>query len=331
METNLRCHTVHKQMDIDRSPYDRCNEVGQQLYHGGFFMDLLRRIRLFMEMIKFEHTIFALPYAYIGMILASYYTNGHMPRWETVFWITLAMVGARSAAMALNRLIDRTIDAKNPRTENRELPRGVISVGETVVFIILSFLLLGVSAWMLNPFAFYLMPIAVVVLVIYPYSKRFTWLCHLVLGIADALAPMGAWIAVTGRFDLPGVVLALAVAVWIAGFDIIYACMDVDFDRKEGIYSIPAKFGIRNGLHISRFLHISTVLLFAILPIYLNLGFIYEIGVLIVAFLLIVEHRLVTPEDMTRINTAFFTVNSIIASVAFLFTLTDITLRIGQL
>jgi 4-hydroxybenzoate polyprenyltransferase len=288
----------------------------------------MSKIRLFLEMIKFEHTIFALPYAYIGMILASYYTTGKMPGWMTVFWITCAMVGARSAAMALNRLIDRTIDAKNPRTANRELPRGLISIKETTVFIILSFLLLGISAWMLNPLCFYLMPVAVVVLVIYPYCKRFTWLCHLVLGIADALAPLGAWIAVTGRFDLPGIVLAAAVAVWIAGFDIIYACMDVDFDRKEGIYSIPAAFGIKNGLHISRFLHIATVFLFAILPFFLKLGTVYEIGVAIVALLLIIEHRLVSPKDMSKINTAFFTVNSVIASVAFLFTLTDISIHL---
>jgi 4-hydroxybenzoate polyprenyltransferase len=288
----------------------------------------MRKVRLFMEMIKFEHTIFALPYAYIGMILASYYTNGRMPGWMTVFWITMAMMGARSAAMALNRLIDCSIDAKNPRTANRELPRGLISAKETAVFILLSFLLLGISAWMLNPLCFYLMPIAVVVLVVYPYCKRFTWLCHLVLGIADALAPLGAWIAVTGRFDLPGIVLAGAVAVWIAGFDIIYACMDVDFDRKEGIYSIPAAFGIENGLQVSRLLHIATVLLFAILPLFLKLGFIYEIGVAIVALLLVIEHRLISPEDMSRIHTAFFTVNSVIASVAFLFTFTDISVRI---
>lgn len=284
----------------------------------------MHKIRLFFQLVKFEHTLFALPYAYIGMVLASYYLTGHMPGWETVVWITLAMVGARSAAMALNRLIDRHIDARNPRTANRELPRGVISLRETVVFIILSFLLLGWSAWMLNPLAFSLMPVAVFVLVLYPYTKRFTWLCHFVLGIADSLAPLGAWIAVTGRFDLPGILLAAAVAVWIAGFDMIYACMDVDFDRREGIYSVPAIFGIDKGLILSRILHVITVLLFAILPLYLRLGLIYEAGVAVVALLLLWEHRLISPEDMSRINTAFFTVNSIIAAVAFLFTFTDL-------
>lgn len=288
----------------------------------------MKRIRLFLEMIKFEHTVFALPYAYIGMIMASFYKYGTWPGWQTFFWITMAMVGARSAAMALNRLIDKQIDAKNPRTAERELPRGAISSVETMVFIAGSFLLLGISAWMLNPLAFYLMPVAVAVLVLYPYTKRFTWACHLVLGIADGLAPLGAWIAVTGRFDMPGILLAGAVAAWIAAFDIIYASQDVEFDRKEGLYSIPSRFGIARGLWISRLLDMLTVVLFLLIPQFVSLGAVYYIGVAAVALLLVYEHMIISPKDMSKIDIAFFKVNSIIATVAFIFTLTDIGLQL---
>lgn len=281
-------------------------------------------------MIKFEHTIFALPYAYIGMIMASFYKDGTWPGWRTFFWVTLAMVGARSAAMALNRLIDRQIDAKNPRTADRELPKGAITSFETLLFIIASLVLLGISAWMLNPLCFYLMPLAVFFLVVYSYTKRFTWACHLVLGITDGLAPLGAWIAVTGKFDLPGLLLAGAVAAWIAAFDIIYACQDVEFDRREGLYSIPARFGIAEGLWISRALDVLTIVLFLLIPLYVSLGPIYYVGVVVVAALLVYEHLIISPNDMSRIDIAFFKVNSIIATVAFLFTFTDIGLRLWR-
>lgn len=288
----------------------------------------MSKIRIFLEMIKFEHTIFALPYAYIGMIMASFYKNGMWPGWNTFFWVTMAMVGARSAAMALNRLIDKQIDAKNPRTSDRELPRGAITASETVAFILGSFALLGVSAWMLNPLCFYLMPVAVFFLVLYPYTKRFTWACHLVLGITDGLAPLGAWIAVTGRFDIPGLLLAGAVAAWIAAFDIIYACQDVEFDTHEGLYSIPSRFGIAGGLWISRALDVLTIVLFLLIPLYVSLGAIYYVGIVAVAALLVYEHLIISPNDMSRIDIAFFKVNSIIATVAFLFTFTDIGLRL---
>ncbi|GAX90317.1 UbiA-like polyprenyltransferase [Effusibacillus lacus] len=288
----------------------------------------MSKVRLFLEMIKFEHTIFALPYAYIGMIMASFYKNGDWPGWGIFFWITMAMVGARSAAMALNRLIDMKIDAKNPRTADRELPRGAISILETVAFIVLSLGLLGVSAWMLNPLCFYLMPVAVFFLVLYPYTKRFTWACHLILGITDGLAPLGAWIAVTGSFDLPGLLLAGAVAAWIAAFDIIYACQDVDFDLREGLHSIPSRFGIAGGLWISRILDVATIVLFLLIPLYVQLGWIYLIGVAVVAVLLVYEHLIISSHDMSRIDIAFFKVNSIVATVAFVFTFTDIAWRL---
>lgn len=286
------------------------------------------KIRLFLEMIKFEHTIFALPYAYIGMVMASFYTVGDWPSWATFFWVTLAMVGARSAAMGLNRVIDAAIDAKNPRTATREIPRGAIKKVEAWLFILASFVVLGVSAWMLNPLCFYLLPVAVFFLVLYPYTKRFTWACHLVLGIADALAPLGGWIAVTGRFDTPALLLGGAVAVWIAAFDIIYACQDVEFDRKHGLNSIPSRFGIANALRISRLMHVLTIVLFALVPLFVDLGMLYWIGVAVVAMLLWYEHRIISPHDMSRIDVAFFTVNSYVASVAFVFTLGDIGLKL---
>ncbi|MGB8957172.1 MAG: UbiA-like polyprenyltransferase [Tumebacillaceae bacterium] len=288
----------------------------------------MSKIRLFLEMIKFEHTIFALPYAYIGMVMASYYTTGDWPGWGTFIWVTLAMVGARSAAMGLNRVIDAAIDARNPRTANREIPSGKIKSLEAWLFILLSFVLLGVSAWMLNPLCFKLMPLAVAVLVLYPYCKRFTWACHLVLGVADSFAPLGGWLAVTGHFDLPAILLGLAVAIWIAAFDIIYACQDVEFDRKNGLHSIPSRFGIAGGLMISRIMHISTIILFALVPLYVDLGLFYWLGVLGVALLLWYEHRIISPNDMSKIDIAFFTVNSYVASVAFIFTFADIGFKL---
>ncbi|TCP54559.1 4-hydroxybenzoate polyprenyltransferase [Tumebacillus sp. BK434] len=288
----------------------------------------MSKIRLFLEMIKFEHTIFALPYAYIGMVMASYYTTQSWPPLMTFVWVTLAMVGARSAAMGLNRVIDAAIDARNPRTANREIPSGKIKSVEAWLFIIGSLALLGVSAYMLNPLCFALLPLAVAVLVLYPYCKRFTWACHLVLGLADSFAPLGGWIAVTGSFDMPSLLLAGAVAVWIAAFDIIYACQDVEFDKKNGLHSIPVRFGIAGGLRLSRMMHILTIVLFALVPLYVDLGIVYWIGVAAVAGLLWYEHRIISPNDMSRIDLAFFTVNSYVASVAFVFTLADIAISL---
>jgi 4-hydroxybenzoate polyprenyltransferase len=288
---------------------------------------LIEKIKKFNRLIMFEHTIFALPYAYLGTFLASYSTTGKLPSLYTLIWVTLAMVGARSAAMALNRLIDRKIDAKNPRTSNRELANKTMSIIEVILFTLGSLLLMAIAAYNLNILCFQLFPVALVILILYPYTKRFTWLCHIVLGIADALAPLGGWIAVTGNFDVPAFVLAGAVAAWIAGFDIIYACQDVEFDKKEGLYSIPARFGVRNALHISTALHIVTLLLFSILPLFAQLGVVYYVGIAIVAILLLIEHLIISPNDMSKIHTAFFTVNSYIALVAFAFTLADILIN----
>lgn len=289
---------------------------------------VLSRVRDFSEMIKFEHTIFALPFAYLGAFLA----KRGIPSGYEIFWVTLAMVGARTAAMALNRLIDRHIDARNPRTASRALPKGLLSVAEVWVYIFLSWSLLLVSAWKLNPtnvavpLTVKLMPIAVFVLTMYSYTKRFTWACHLVLGLSLGLAPVGSWVAVTGRVDLPAIVLGLTVLTWSAGFDVIYACQDHDFDSMEGIYSIPAVFGIRKALTISSILHVLTVVFLVLTGILLKMSYFYWIGVLVAAAILVYEHSLVTPTDLSKLNAAFFNMNGILSVIVFLFSLADIVL-----
>jgi len=286
----------------------------------------LKKVRTFAEMIKFEHTVFALPFAYLGAFLA----NRGFPPAGQLLWITLAMVGARTAAMALNRLIDRNIDARNPRTAERAIPKGILSVTEVWLYVAASWALLLVAAWQLNPLnqpvplTVKLMPIAVFVLTVYPYTKRFTWLCHLVLGVADGLAPLGAWIAVTGRFELPGVLLGTAVAVWVAGFDVIYACQDYEFDRAEGLHSIPAKFGIKRALIISKLLHILTILFLGWAGLVLDLGYLYWIGVIVAIGIFVYEHSLVTPTDLSRLDAAFFNMNGVLSVLVFGFTLADI-------
>ncbi|MGB9805070.1 UbiA-like polyprenyltransferase, partial [Desulfofundulus sp.] len=212
---------------------------------------LVYKTRIVLEMIKFEHTIFALPFAYAGAVLV----QKQIPSFHDLLWITLAMVGARTAAMSLNRLIDRHIDALNPRTANRALPRGLVSLKEVWLLIILSFALLFLSAYQLSPLAFKLFPVAVAVLSFYSFTKRFSWTCHLFLGLALGLAPVGAWIAIANRFALAPVIIGIGVLFWVAGFDIIYACDDYDFDLKYGIHSIPARFGLKRALLISAIFH----------------------------------------------------------------------------
>ncbi|MCL6610937.1 MAG: putative 4-hydroxybenzoate polyprenyltransferase [Peptococcaceae bacterium] len=279
-----------------------------------------RKIRIFLEMIRVEHTLFALPFAYTGAVLV----ERKIPSGHDLLWITLAMVGARSAAMSLNRIIDLRIDAKNPRTANRALPRGLLSVAEVWVYVVLSFALLFVSAYNLSPLALELFPVAVAVLVFYPYTKRFTWACHLVLGLALGLAPLGAWIAIAGRFDPAPLVMAAGVMFWVAGFDIIYACDDYDFDRAEGIYSIPARYGIKTGLRVSAAFHVFALALFISVALMLRLGVLYYAGMTLAAALLFYQHRLVKPDDLSRSGTAFFNLNAALSVAAFIFTLLDV-------
>lgn len=273
--------------------------------------------------IMVEHTIFALPFAYIGLFLSA----GGWPGWWPFWWVTLAMVGARTAAMSFNRVIDAEIDAANQRTAHRPIPSGQLSRRSVVLVAIAGVILLLISAWQLNPLCFALAPIAVVALTGYSFTKRFTWLSHFALGVTDAMAPAGGWLAVQPNFSLPMVLLALAVAIWIAGFDIIYACQDVEFDRAYGLHSIPARFGIPTALRISRMCHGIMVALLLGLGVSMGLGVLYYVGVAVAAGLLIYEHSLVTPRDMSRIHVAFFTVNSYVASVLFFFVLADLLLE----
>lgn len=287
-----------------------------------------KKLRIILEMIKFEHTIFALPFAYMGAILGSMETDGHLPTWSQIGWVTLAMVGARSAAMALNRLIDRHIDAKNPRTSNRAIPAGKLSLPFVWGFIIVSFILLFFAAFQLNRLSVYLVPVAVFLLIFYSYTKRFTWACHFVLGITNAAGPLGGWIAVTGSFDPAAWVLFVTVALWVAGFDIIYACQDISFDRKENIYSIPARFGIRASLWISSLLHVGTAIGLLALIWMTHLQIWFAIGVIIALVILVYEHSILSPTDLSRLNTAFFTMNGFLSVIVFLFALVDVLLQI---
>ena len=271
----------------------------------------MTRVATFLEAIKFEHTIFALPFAYVGMLLAA---DG-APALGKIFWITVAMAGARTLAMALNRLIDREIDARNPRTANRALPRGHLAPSEMAGYALVAAAVLGIAAWRLNPLCLVLMPGAVVLLVGYSYTKRFTWLCHLALGAAIGLAPVGAWVAVTGTVDPRSLILWLAVGTWIAGFDVLYACQDVEVDRAQHLYSIPARFGVGAALGISAALHVVTVAALVWAGTLTGLGAAYWLAVGVAAVLLVYEHNLLRPHDLSRLNLAFFNVNGYIALV----------------
>lgn len=284
----------------------------------------MRKLRIFLDAIKFEHTIFALPFAYLGMVLAARANHG-WPGFDKLLWITLAMAGARTLAMALNRLIDSRLDALNPRTANRALPKKQLSVAEMVVYSAIAAALLAVSAWQLNPLCFALAPVALLFLVGYSYTKRFTWLCHLALGLTDGIAPIGGWLAVNPTISVanlvPPFLLGLAVAAWVGGFDLIYSCQDIEFDRTHGLYSIPARFGPARALQISEMAHGASVGLLAAVGGILHLAWPFWIAVGVAAWLLIWEHRLVKPDDFSQLDIAFFKMNGYIAVSVFAFSL----------
>ena len=274
-------------------------------------MPRFERLRVVLEMIKFEHTLFALPFALAGMLLA----GGGWPAAPTVGWILVAMVGARSAAMGFNRWADRSIDAANPRTATRALPAGRVSPGFVAAFVAGSLALLVLAAWRLNPLCLALSPLAIAILLGYSYAKRFTWGSHLLLGVALAGAPLGAWIAVAGALATAPLVLAAAVVTWVAGFDVLYALQDREFDRRAGLFSIPARFGVTASLWISGLLHVATLALLAALPFLYapGLGAAYWAGVAGCAALLAVQHALVRPGDLSRLDAAFFTANGLLS------------------
>jgi 4-hydroxybenzoate polyprenyltransferase len=271
-------------------------------------------VRHFLDAIKFEHTVFALPFAYVSMVLAA---DG-WPGWSTVIWVTLAMTGARTLAMSVNRLADRFIDAANPRTARRHLPARLLTTAQVTVAAVAAGALLLLSASMLNPLCLALAPLAVLFLVGYSYTKRFTWLSHWILGFTDGIAAAGGWIAVRAAFAPPVYVLWFALTVWIAGFDLIYACQDVEFDRGHRLYSVPARFGIPAALATARGCHVLTIAAFALLGWMMGLGWLYGLGVAVVAGLLVYEHSLVSPGDLSRLDVAFFNVNGYIAVILFL-------------
>lgn len=277
---------------------------------------VIGRAVVFGRMIKFSHSVFALPFALTSAFLA----GGFGVRPGQLGWILLAMVGARSAAMGFNRLVDHEIDARNPRTAGRELPRGVLSRAEVWAFVVASSAALVLAAGMLNPLCLALSPVALAIVFGYSYAKRFTTLSHLFLGLALGVAPVGAWLAIRGRLDIVPVVLALAVVTWVAGFDTIYSCQDVDFDRQHGLFSLPARWGVARALGIARGLHATTVVLLASLYGLTPLHPVYLAGVAGVAVLLVYEHSLVRPDDLRRVDAAFFTVNGWIGVGYFLCT-----------
>ena len=264
-----------------------------------------------LDAIKFEHTVFALPFAYIAMVLAA----GGWPGGWTVGWATAAMVGARTCAMATNRVVDRFIDARNPRTAQRHLPTGSLRVDELQLLAAAGAVLMFIAAAMLNSLCLALAPLALAFLIGYSYTKRFTWTSHWILGFTDGIAAAGGWIAVRGAFDAPAIILWFALTVWIAGFDLIYACQDVEVDRAQGLHSVPARFGVPTALAAARVNHALTAAALALLGWLTGLGLLYWLGWAAVVALLVYEHSLVSPRDLSRLDIAFFNVNGYIALI----------------
>jgi 4-hydroxybenzoate polyprenyltransferase len=282
-----------------------------------------RKLKIIFDMIKFEHTIFALPFA----IMSAFIASDGLPPLDKCGWILAAMVGARSCAMAFNRLVDAKIDGTNPRTAMRAIPAGLITTSSVWIFTVVSAALLVFSAYKLNPLAFALSPLALGITMGYSYAKRFTSLSHFWLGLSLSIAPIGAWIAVEGRFDWTPMLLGLSVLLWTAGFDIIYACQDFEFDRRTRLHSIPARFGIRRALWLSAVLHVITVSILVGLSVLPNLGVLYLIGVGVVTLILVYEHAIVGPNDLSRVNLAFFTLNGMVSLILSVLSVADLLIR----
>jgi 4-hydroxybenzoate polyprenyltransferase len=284
---------------------------------------MVRNLRVTLEMIKWEHSIFALPFALCGAMLAA---NG-IPHWRQLVWIIVAMVAARSAAMAFNRLADASIDGANPRTQTRALPAGTLSRGFVSSFVMVSCVIFVLAAAQLNRLTLELSPIALAVVLSYSYTKRFTRWSHLVLGLALGIAPAAAWIAVRGSLDVRILLLTLAVTFWVGGFDVLYACQDCEFDRSTGLHSVPRYFGIKKALSIARVFHVLMLVSLVALVMAFGLGKTAATGVFVVALLIAYEHSLVKPNDLSRLNAAFFTMNGVISIVLFGFVAADLVLR----
>ncbi len=282
-----------------------------------------RTTRELLEMIKFEHTVFALPFALLGMLLAA---DGFPPA-RIVFWIVIAMVAARSAAMTFNRIVDREMDGRNPRTSARALPEGRVSVGQASLFLAIMVAIFVLATYELNSLALELGPVALLLILTYSYSKRFTWLCHLWLGLAIGIAPTAAWVAVRGSLDPLPLWLTGAVAFWIGGFDILYSLADEQFDRAHGICSLPVRFGASTAIWVSRAMHLLSIGFLLAAGIFAGLGIVYFVGVSVITLALAYEQSLVKPGDVSKLNVAFFTVNGFVGIAMFLFALVDWAVR----
>jgi len=281
----------------------------------------LNKLRIILETIRFEHTLFALPFAYLGMILA----ERGFPTLSQFLWITVAMVGARSMAMSVNRLADYRIDQRNPRTANWPLPSGKISFQAVILFAVFSFVVFLIAVYQLAPLCRLLWPVIILPMIIYPFTKRFTYLSHFLLGLCLGLAPLGAYVAITDRIpELPIIVLGLAVLFWTAGFDIIYSCQDYDFDTREGLRSIPIVLGIEKGLQMTKILHLTTVFLLFLVGLLMRLNLFYFLGIILTSLFLWYENRIVKPSDLSKVNLSFFTMNGLVSIAILLFTMTDI-------
>jgi len=278
-------------------------------------MGFLAKAKTLLNMIKFEHSVFALPFAYLGMVLAA---DG-VPRAATILWVTLAMVGARSFAMALNRLLDMNVDRHNPRTASRALPQGLVSVTEVIVFLAASLAAFFLAVAMLPHLCRQLWPVVLIPMALYSLTKHVTWLCHFVLGLCLALAPAGAWVATAGTLPPAGIwLLVLGVLLWTAGFDIIYSCQDYSFDRSEGLHSVPVRFGIAPALRMVKLLHALTVMFFCAAGAVLGLGPVYYIGMAAVGAFLWYENTIIAPDRLERIKSSFFTMNGCVSIAVFL-------------
>ncbi len=274
---------------------------------------MLKKLGVMLEMIKFKHTVFALPFALMGAFLA---VRG-IPSFRVFFWVILAMVGARTAAMTFNRIVDRRFDAANPRTEKRAIPAGEVSLKESWAMVTGASLLFFFSCWMLNTAALCIAPVALALTFVYSLTKRFTWLCHVVLGLALAFSPLGGWVASVGTLHGYPWILSLGVLFWVAGFDCIYACLDADFDREAGLYSMPASFGRKIAFRLAVFFHGLAFVLFTLTGIVQHLHFVYFIGIALTGSALFYQHIVVNPRDLTKIQVSFFSMNGFIALTLF--------------
>ena len=280
---------------------------------------VLKKLKSYGELVMFSHTLFSLPFALISMIWAA---DG-LPSAATIFWILIALTGARNGANALNRIVDKDIDIRNPRTANRHLPKGLVKYNEALGIVLLCFFIFIIAAYMLNTLCFILSPVALFLFIIYSYTKRFTWICHIVLGITCAGAPVGAWLAVTGKFAITPIILGAIVTLWVSGFDIIYATQDIEFDRKVGLFSIPAKFGLKGALYISSLFHFVMILLLISLHFIMHTGWIYLLGIFISAILLTFEHYIVSPTNEKKMKLASYNINQVVSVLIFIFTMLD--------